>query len=140
MIVECQASSKASNDTPSETAPSLATLSYNGKALFDFDSAELNSVGRAELNQLIGKMTDHSGIGEVTVVGHADNTGAVDYNQSLSERRAASVRAYLQSALNGVRVSASGMGESAPIADNETVVGREQNRRVEVKVDAKVAQ
>ncbi len=136
MVMECQAASK---EAP-KAAPKVARLSYNGKALFEFDSAELSAMGRQELDKLIAKMNSHRGIGEVNVVGHADSIGAPTYNQSLSEQRAATVRGYLQSALNGVRVSASGMGESAPIADNSTPEGRQQNRRVEVKVDAKVAQ
>lgn len=136
VVVECQASSKVA----AKVEPKVANLSYNGKALFEFDSAELSATGRQELDKLVAKMNAHNGIGEVNVVGHADSVGAPTYNQSLSERRAATVRGYLQSALNGVRVSASGMGESAPVADNTTAEGRQQNRRVEVKVDAKVVQ
>lgn len=135
MVVECQASSKAP-----VTEAKVARLSYNGRALFEFDSAELSSTGRMELDKLVSKMNTHKGIGEVNVVGHADSIGEQRYNQSLSERRAATVRGYLKSALTGIRVSAVGMGESAPIADNSTAAGRQQNRRVEVKVDAKVAQ
>lgn len=136
VVVECQASAKA----PKEAAPTMARLSYNGKALFEFDSAQLTSAGRAELDKLVTKMNSHNGIDEVKVEGHADSIGEAEYNQSLSERRAATVRAYLKSSLNGVNVSASGMGESAPVADNSTETGRQKNRRVEVKVDAKVVQ
>jgi len=138
IVVECQASAKvAAAPAPKK----VANLSYNGKALFEFDSAELSAMGRQELDKLVTKMNAHnSTVDEVNVVGHADSIGAPTYNQSLSERRAASVRSYLQSALQGVRVSASGMGESAPVADNATAEGRQQNRRVEVKVDAKVVQ
>lgn len=138
MVVECQASS----DTPvaAAPAPKVAKLSYNGKALFEFDSAQLSSTGQRELDSLVAKMNAASGIGEISVVGHADSVGTQTYNQSLSERRAAAVRSYLKAALNNVRVSAVGMGETSPVADNGTAEGRQQNRRVEVNVDATVEQ
>lgn len=136
VVVECQASAKAPQAEPKQ----LAKLSYNGKALFEFDSAQLSAAGRQELDKLVAKMNSHSGIGEVSVVGHADSIGTSNYNQSLSERRATTVRSYLKSALNDISVSARGMGESKPVADNSTAAGRQQNRRVEVNVDATVEQ
>jgi len=144
LAVECQASSRVETaETPAAPAPApkkLARLSYNGKALFEFDSAQLSPTGRQELDKLVAKMNSHKGIGEVKVVGHADSTGEQQYNQSLSERRAATVRSYLTSALNDVSVSAVGKGEADPVADNSTAAGRQQNRRVEVNVDATVEQ
>lgn len=71
----------------------------------------------------------------IDVVGHADSTGADDYNQALSERRAGSVASYLLN--RGVlrdRLFAAGRGESQPVASNATEQGRAQNRRVEVVV------
>ncbi|MBI1199890.1 MAG: OmpA family protein [Phenylobacterium sp.] len=71
----------------------------------------------------------------IDVVGHADSTGAADYNQRLSERRAASVADYLIS--RGVlrdRLYVAGRGETQPIASNATEAGRAQNRRVEIVV------
>jgi outer membrane protein OmpA-like peptidoglycan-associated protein len=69
----------------------------------------------------------------VDVIGHTDSTGAEAYNQQLSEARASSVARYLES--QGVlpaRVVSSGMGESQPIASNDTAQGRSLNRRVEI--------
>lgn len=69
----------------------------------------------------------------VLVVGHTDNVGATDYNQALSERRAAAVAQILTS--NGVaaaRVGTAGRGYSQPVASNDTPGGRAQNRRVEI--------
>jgi outer membrane protein OmpA-like peptidoglycan-associated protein len=69
----------------------------------------------------------------IDVVGHADSTGADDYNQVLSERRASSVASYLVS--RGVmrdRLFVAGRGETQPIASNATEDGRARNRRVEV--------
>jgi outer membrane protein OmpA-like peptidoglycan-associated protein len=69
----------------------------------------------------------------VDVVGHTDSTGAADYNQNLSERRASSVARYLQSReVLPERVLTRGMGESSPIASNDTPEGRALNRRVEI--------
>lgn len=71
----------------------------------------------------------------IDVVGHADSTGADDYNQALSERRASSVASYLVSRRVLVdRVFVAGLGERAPIASNATPEGRSQNRRVEIVV------
>jgi len=139
VVVECQASAKGPvAETP---APTLAQVSFNGKALFAFDSAVLTSLGQQELNSLVSKLKRHGGIGTVSVVGHADSVGTEGYNQSLSEQRAAAVKTYLSSALSsGVALSASGMGESAPVADNSSELGRKLNRRVEVQIKAKVAQ
>ena len=70
---------------------------------------------------------------QIEVAGHTDSTGAEAYNQSLSERRAATVAQYLRS--QGVmdqRIVTVGYGEQYPIATNETAAGRQQNRRVEL--------
>ncbi len=71
----------------------------------------------------------------IRVTGHTDSTGSEQYNLNLSQRRADSVAQYLVA--QGVapnRVVATGMGESMPIASNNTPVGRAQNRRVEISI------
>ncbi len=71
----------------------------------------------------------------IIVTGHTDNTGSAAYNQSLSERRAAAVRAELIA--NGVpagRIVARGAGLTQPVASNATPEGRAQNRRVEITI------
>ena len=69
----------------------------------------------------------------IEIAGHTDSTGPDSYNQSLSERRANSVAAYLRSRnVNSQRLITLGMGESRPIADNSTESGRAANRRVEI--------
>jgi outer membrane protein OmpA-like peptidoglycan-associated protein len=76
----------------------------------------------------------------VTIDGHTDSTGSESYNQLLSERRAASVAEVLLS--QGVafeRVAARGYGELRPIADNSSATGRASNRRVEISLEAIVA-
>ncbi|HEX7908932.1 MAG TPA: OmpA family protein [Paraburkholderia sp.] len=71
------------------------------------------------------------------VVGHTDSTGQAAYNQTLSVNRAESVTGYLgQRGIAPQRLSASGMGATQPIADNNTDAGRAANRRVEIYLRA----
>lgn len=71
----------------------------------------------------------------VEVAGHTDSQGAAEYNQGLSERRAATVRDYLINAgAPEPNLSARGYGEADPIADNATADGRARNRRVELRI------
>ncbi|WP_028876327.1 OmpA family protein [Teredinibacter turnerae] len=72
----------------------------------------------------------------IVVSGHTDSTGSATYNQQLSENRANSVRSYLlnRSVASG-RVQAVGYGPRMPIASNKTAQGRQQNRRVELKLE-----
>jgi outer membrane protein OmpA-like peptidoglycan-associated protein len=70
---------------------------------------------------------------KVRIDGHTDAQGSDAYNQALSDRRAASVRAALAAmGVEGSRIEAIGHGETQPLADNRTAAGRQQNRRVEV--------
>ena len=71
------------------------------------------------------------------VTGHTDSSGSESYNQALSERRAATVAAFLGGAFPGVSISSLGAGELSPIDTNDTKAGRQANRRVEIEVTAK---
>ena len=71
----------------------------------------------------------------IDVEGHTDSDGSDEYNQQLSMQRANSVGNYLQSqGVNSQRIVALGAGESRPIASNATADGKQQNRRVELKL------
>ena len=71
----------------------------------------------------------------IVVAGYTDSTGSEAYNQTLSEKRAASVASYLQTqGVNPVRFDVVGFGENHPIADNSTAEGRALNRRVELTI------
>jgi outer membrane protein OmpA-like peptidoglycan-associated protein len=71
-----------------------------------------------------------------TLEGHTDSTGSPEYNQKLSEKRAEAVKERLvkKGGIDPVRISTAGFGETKPIADNKTVKGRAENRRVEVLI------
>ena len=102
--------------------------------LFDVDKATLKPGAREKLARVAGILGSYPDL-KIEIEGHADSTGSDEYNQALSERRAQSVRAYLND--QGVTkpiVAAVGFGESRPVATNGTAAGRQQNRRVEIIV------
>ena len=102
--------------------------------LFHTDSAELRSESIAVLNATADTLNANTGV-NVEIAGHTDAQGDATYNQGLSQRRAEAVRSYLTSrGVNASRLSASGYGESQPVADNSTSEGRAQNRRVELRI------
>jgi outer membrane protein OmpA-like peptidoglycan-associated protein len=76
---------------------------------------------------------------KIQVLGHTDNQGgASQLNQTLSEKRASAVRDYLVSkGIPSDLIRAEGRGPNQPIADNSSVDGRAQNRRVEIVVEPK---
>ncbi|MES1224485.1 MAG: OmpA family protein [Bacteroidota bacterium] len=80
-------------------------------------------------------MTDDPGM-KLAIDGHTDNTGKPDKNQTLSEARAAAVKAFLVSkgGVDESRITSKGHGQDEPIADNKTSAGRAKNRRVELKL------
>ncbi len=100
------------------------------KLLFDFDSAELRPESITELERVVKFMGDVP-FATVLVEGHTDSVGGDAYNLALSDRRAKAVFDYLSSrGVDPARVKSVGKGESAPIADNNTAEGRQENRRV----------
>jgi len=103
-----------------------------GDVLFASGSSELRSGSAADLDQLVAFLGKYPAR-TVTIEGHTDSAGSEEYNQGLSERRANAVRAHLvRQGVDAARVTAVGIGESAPVSGNESATGRQQNRRVEV--------
>jgi outer membrane protein OmpA-like peptidoglycan-associated protein len=100
---------------------------------FDFDSADIRPDSEGVLRELhAGLAADASAA--IVIEGHTSSEGADAYNQALSERRAQAVVADLVRRGLGVsRVSATGIGETRPIATNDNESGRSLNRRVEVR-------
>ena len=108
------------------------TLNMPGNVTFATDSSDLSPAFFDVLNS-VGKVLGEFDKTVVEVAGHTDSTGADAYNQSLSERRAASVATYLQGRnVMSQRLITVGMGEARPVADNTTADGRQANRRVEI--------
>jgi outer membrane protein OmpA-like peptidoglycan-associated protein len=101
---------------------------------FDLDKADIRPDAAVILDEAASLLSANPGT-QVAVGGHTDSSGSDAYNQSLSERRAASVRDYLASkGVDASRLSTAGFGESQPVADNATAEGRALNRRVELSV------
>lgn len=101
---------------------------------FDFDKSTLRPEAKVILDNAAGLLATHERV-VVEVAGHTDSVGTEQYNQKLSERRANSVRDYLQSkGIKASRLSARGYGEVQPVASNDTDAGRQANRRVELIV------
>jgi len=100
--------------------------------LFKSGSAELLPGARERLAKVSGIVLAYPGL-HLEVEGHTDSIGGDDYNQSLSERRAQAVRAYLvQQGTAANAIVARGLGKTEPVASNDTPEGRQQNRRVEL--------
>lgn len=111
-------------------------ITFDSGILFAVNAARLQSAAEGNLTDLVASLEDYEGT-DVLVVGHTDSTGEAPYNQSLSERRADAARNFLVGAgLESGRVTAVGMGETEPIASNDTDAGRQENRRVEVAIFA----
>jgi len=106
--------------------------------VFEFDSEALSAETRGMLDGLVAELrtrpADIVAGTKIAVEGHTDSVGTDAYNQSLSERRAQSVRQYLvDKGLSPSMVVATGAGETSPVAGNDTAEGRSQNRRVVIK-------
>ena len=101
---------------------------------FDTAKADLRPESEATLRQVLGVLEADTGL-RLVIAGHTDSEGEAAYNQGLSERRARSVVAWLAGqGIDAARLSAEGLGETRPVADNATEAGRALNRRVEVRL------
>jgi OmpA-OmpF porin, OOP family len=114
--------------------PVAEKVTFAADVNFDFDKATLKPEGRAKLDDLIDKVQGVN-LEVIIVIGHADATGAAQYNQRLSVRRAEAVKAYMVSkGIEPNRVYTEGKGETQPVASNRTKEGRAKNRRDEIEV------
>lgn len=114
-------------------------VTFASGLLFGFDSDRLQPAAAENLANLAHSLMDFDDT-EVLIIGHTDARGSDAYNQGLSERRANAAAAHLvQNGITARRVDVMGLGESEPVADNETEYGRQENRRVEVAIFASEA-
>ncbi len=101
---------------------------------FDTGKAVLKPGARNTLNKIAEQLRMNPDA-RIEIEGHTDSVGSEAMNQALSEKRAKAVRDYLASrGLPEVRISMVGLGESTPVASNDTPAGRQQNRRVELVI------
>jgi outer membrane protein OmpA-like peptidoglycan-associated protein len=106
--------------------------------LFDFNKYTLKPAARERLARVSGIVLAYPDL-KLEIEGHTDSIGSEEYNQTLSEKRAAIVRDYLvSSGVSIANVVARGLGKSDPVADNSSAAGRKLNRRVEMIVSGDV--
>jgi len=106
--------------------------------LFDFNKYTLKPEARERLARVSGIVLAYPDL-KLQIEGYTDAIGSEEYNQTLSEKRAAAVRDYLvSSGVSMNNVAAQGLGKADPVADNSTASGRKLNRRVEMIVSGDV--
>lgn len=110
-------------------------VTFGAGILFDVNKYDLRSEARTEITrmaEILAKYPDTY----VRIEGHTDADGSESYNQTLSERRASAVTAYLtEKGISVGRLKDFGFGESRPVASNESSEGKQANRRVEVIIE-----
>ncbi len=129
-------------------APTVQKITLASKALFDFDKAILKPEGQAVLDrEIVSRIKEVQKLELVLVTGHTDRLGSQQYNQKLSERRAAAVAAYL--AAKGVakdKIETLGMGKTQPVPGvvceqknrKALIACLQPHRRVEVEVKGEI--
>ncbi|RNC64637.1 OmpA family protein [Proteiniphilum sp. X52] len=109
-------------------------VTFESGILFATNSSTLNTASRTSLDKFATSLQNNPDT-DVKIYGHTDSTGSDAINNPLSQRRAESVYNYLVSkGVSGARMVSEGFGSTQPVADNNTVAGRAQNRRVEVYI------
>ena len=110
-------------------------ITLSGAVLFASNKSELLPSAQRKLGDVANSLSQQDPKSTMVVEGHADSQGADEFNQTLSQKRAESVRAYLiTKGISAERLTAQGFGETRPIADNASAEGRANNRRVEIVV------
>ncbi len=116
---------------PLPQEPRVEVITTN-KIHFAFNKYAIRPESYAVLDEILRNIQGRPEITSVRVEGHTDSIGSDVYNEKLSQQRAESVRQYLvNKGYPAEKITAAGMGEGSPIADNATKDGRAQNRRVE---------
>ncbi|HDS00943.1 MAG TPA: OmpA family protein, partial [candidate division Zixibacteria bacterium] len=111
-------------------------ITFDSGILFEVNKSNLQPVAETNLTKLAEILNKYEDT-EILIEGHTDSTGPEEYNMDLSIRRANSVGNYLAGQeVNPGRFTLMGYGEKQPIASNETLEGRQQNRRVEIAIYA----
>lgn len=130
-----QAAVEKAPPAPVQTA-TIDTRQFSESTLFATGSASLTGDGRSAVDSLFSALSEYKGITGISVTGHTDSTGSDAFNQALSEQRAATVAAEINTQYPDAQIDVLGLGESSPVASNDTAEGRQQNRRVEIEITA----
>ena len=119
-----------------EPEPMQAPITLRLMVEFASNSSEVRSFYSEQLAEVAALLQAEPET-ELLLTGHTDSTGSADYNQSLSEQRAAAVKAYILERydISSARITTEGRGESEPLASNDDETGRAANRRVIGQVD-----
>ena len=111
-------------------------ITFDSGILFDTNSANLRSSSEADITKMAAVLQKYPDT-NVLVEGHTDNTGSDAINQPLSERRAQAVAAStIAKGVSSSRITTQGYGSTQPVGDNNTVEGKQANRRVEIAIYA----
>ncbi len=111
-------------------------ITFDSGLLFEVNQSALSPASKTNLTNLAEILNKYEDT-DIVLEGHTDASGSDSYNLDLSNKRAASVSSFLTNKNVLVkRFTVQGYGEAQPIASNETVDGRQQNRRVEVAIFA----
>lgn len=111
-------------------------VKFDSGILFDVAKSNLKENAKINIQNLASTMKNNPET-NIMVIGHTDSDGADAYNYTLSEQRAAAVKAYaLTQGIASSRLTTVGKGETEPIADNSNASGKAQNRRVEIVIVA----
>ena len=111
-------------------------VTFESGLLYDFDSDVVRPEAKTNLRELAMSLEKYPG-SDLLILGHTDDQGSDEYNQGLSERRANAAAGYLRSqGVSGSRIATRGLGETEPVASNDSDAGRQANRRVEVSIFA----
>jgi outer membrane protein OmpA-like peptidoglycan-associated protein len=112
----------------------ILAVTFRSDMLFDLGSANLKPSARQEISRVSTVLNQYTDT-RIRVDGHTDNTGSQTFNQNLSELRAANVKlALVDQGVHPSRIRTIGFGMSAPIAQNDSEVGRRLNRRVVITI------
>jgi len=129
---------KQLNDVLQTTDTPRGLMVNMADVLFETAKYKLSADAQLKLAKLSGIIQAHPGL-SLTIEGYTDTTGTADYNLKLSQQRADAVRDFLISqGLAPDTITAKGLGQDHPVADNATAEGRKQNRRVEIIVSGEV--
>jgi flagellar motor protein MotB len=115
-------------------------IAMSADVLFDFDKADLRKEANPELEKVAAVLKEYPNA-TARIDGHTDGKGEAAYNQALSERRAETVRKWLENDGVKTKMSSKGWGKTKPVAPNvrpdgkDDVEGRQKNRRVEIVLE-----